>query len=89
MENNNEDKKMAGLGYLQDDTGGKSSGRLMKIMAVCMAILPGLVMLVLGSIKFIGGELGYTEFGTQMFGIIGIYAGLAGLGEITQKVTGK
>lgn len=89
MENDNKEEEMAGNSFLQDDKGNLSSGRLMKILAVCMSILPGLVMLVLGAIKFIGEELTFTEFGTQMIGIIGIYAGLAGLGEITQKVTGK
>jgi len=82
-------EKMAGSGFLRDGDGNKSSGRLMKMLALVMAILPGFVMLFSGLFKFLDNSITFTEYGTQMAIMVGIYAGLAATGEVTQKITGK
>ncbi len=71
-------------GFLQDDLGDNSSGRLMKISAFFIAALVAVIGVFL--IAFVEGTA--SELRGYLVSIIGMFLGVATSAEIVQRIKG-
>ncbi len=72
-------------GLLYDDKGNFSSGRVVKLTSLLMAVILGVVGLV-GVFFKPASASGLTDY---CFKMVGLFAATATGAEITQKVTGR